>query len=79
MVRKYRRNFLPAFIITVLLWLAVAFIVFKTSPDLGNIFLFFLSLTPALALTLALLLGNTRRGFLLSLCVICFLILRLVF
>lgn len=80
MARKHRKNFFPAFFINLVLWLLVLLIVLKTSPDqkmvfaiadlkvalqinlIGFLFLFFL----ALGLTLALLLGNTRRGFFLS-------------
>jgi hypothetical protein len=79
MTRKNRRNFLPTFIVSALLWLALAFIVFRTSPDDQiNIVLFFVTLVLALALTLALLFGNSRRGFLGSLLLAGFLLLRLI-
>jgi hypothetical protein len=90
--RKNRRNFLPTFLVNLLLWLAVALIIFKTSPDqvslfkLGplsfsaksNILLFLTALTATLGLTLSLIIGNSRRGFFASLYITGILALRLI-
>jgi hypothetical protein len=92
MVRKNRRNFLPAFIINVILWVLLFLILFQLSPDKKtrlviahyqllipiNIIFFFTVFTLFLTLTLALLFGNTRRGFLLTLGVNSLLILQLI-
>lgn len=92
MVRKYRRNFLPAFIINILLWISWFLVVFFLSPSQINelrivnydlripapVILFFLTLTLTLTLTLAFISGNTRRGFLTALLVNGVLLLRLV-
>ena len=76
--RKHRRNFLPTFVINLVLWVLVGLIIFYLNPDSYlNIVLFFLILTLSLTLTFALLLANTRRGFLLTLFVDSVLILRL--
>ncbi len=78
MVVKHRRNFLPTLIVNLLLWMLLAFIIVKVPPDFYNTALFFILLALSLTLTLALLLGNTRRGFFLALLFAGFLILRLV-
>lgn len=91
MIPKHRRNFLPTFVINVILWGFLIFIVAKLSPEKTlnlplltlnltfsyNILLFFLVLTLTLTLTLALIFGNSRRGFFLALFVDGWLILRL--
>lgn len=92
MASQHRRNFLPAFIINIVLWAITLLVVFKVSPDyyltlsvvnlrlvlplslIGFLALFALSLT----LTLALLLGHTRRGFFLALFVSGLLVLQLI-
>ena len=92
MVRKHRRNFLPALLISLAFWVAWFLIIFTSSPggqlSLAffrlnltlplNIIFFFLSLTFASTLTFALLLGNTRRGLFLALFCDAYLLLRLV-
>lgn len=92
MVSKHRRNFLPTFILNVLLWLSFLYVVFKIPPDfhsqllitnyqllipLGYLY-FFLTLSLSLTLTLAFLFSNTRRGFFLNLFICGFLLLRLI-
>lgn len=76
MPRKHRRNFFPAFIITILLWLILAFIIFETPPIIENIILFSGIFPLSLTLTLALLLGNTRQGFLIAMATIGILLLK---
>lgn len=92
MVYKHRRNFLPTFIVNIILWISCVLIVFLLSPSLNFTFyilhykfvfpvaitLFFLALTPSLTLTLSLLLANSRRGFLLSLFLSITLLFRLL-
>jgi len=90
--RVHRRNFLPTAIVNLALWIGCVLIVFFVNPEKSfqfsvfsfqlkafpNIFLFFLAFTLSLTLTLALLFGNTRRGFLISLFFIFILLLRLL-
>jgi hypothetical protein len=78
MARKNRKNYLPAFIINIIFWLVFGLVVFKVSPEsetelsfwglklqaCSGIILFFTFFTLALTFTLALILGNTRRGIL---------------
>lgn len=92
MARLHRRNFLPTAIVNLILWIACGLIVFFLDPNENfkfhisnfklfiypNIILFFLALTLSLTLALALLFGNTRRGFLSSLFIISILLLRLL-
>lgn len=88
MVIKRRRNFLPTFILNVLLWLSWFYVVLKISPQYSvfiihysipaGTLLFFLTLSLSLSLTFAFLLSSTRRGFFLSLFVCGFLLLRLI-
>lgn len=92
MVRKNRRNFLPTFIVNALLWIFWIIFLIGNPPSRHsqlsflyltiavptNIIIFFILFTPALALTLALLFGHTRRGFLLALGVDALLALQLI-
>jgi len=89
---KRRRNFLLTFILNLLLWLLWFYVVFNISPDQHFLFLifnssfkipislilFFLTLTFSLTLTLAFIFSNTRKGFLTSLFIVGFLLLRLI-
>lgn len=91
MARLHRRNFLPAFILNLALWVSTILIIIFLDPSdnmqfaisnwqlriFANIILFFLSLTLALTLTFALLFANTRRGLFLALFVSLVLFLRL--
>ncbi len=74
-----RRNFLPTVIVNLFLWATCGLIIFFLDPNKYlNVVLFFIALTPALTLTFALLLGNTRRGFLVSLAIVGLLILKIL-
>jgi len=88
----HRRNFLPTVIVNLFLWVTCGLIIFFLDPSNNyklqitnyklpvypNIILFFISLALSLTLTLALLFGNTRRGFLASLGIIGLLILKIL-
>ncbi len=92
MVRKHRRNFLPALLASLIFWFGWFLIIFSSSPhgqlsltlfhfNLNlplNLIFFFLTLTFASTLTFALLLGNTRRGLFLALFCDSYLWLRLI-
>lgn len=72
-----RKNFLPSLVITILLFLALVLLIYFTDPS----FQFFLVLFFAIVLLLflfffSILFGNTRRGFLVSLVITIFLLLR---
>lgn len=74
---KFRRSFLPTFIITVLLWTGAFGIVYFIDPHKkGAIPLFFLVVLFALFFTLSIVFMNSRRGFLASGAVTLFIILR---
>lgn len=92
MVAKHRRNFLPTFIINLLLWVSWIYVVLRIPPEneiqftvyglqlslpMGTL-LFFSTLTLTLALSLAFVFSNTRRGFFLSLFFNGLLLLRLL-
>jgi len=78
------KNFLPALIIIIFLWLCFAFLFFFVEPEMvkniiipGGYLLFFINLWLALFFTLAIILGNSFRGLFVSTFIIVFLILRL--
>ncbi len=87
----HRRNFLPTVIVNLFLWAICGLIIFFLDPNNNfkfqilnfklpvypNIILFFITLALSLTLTLALLFGNTRRGFLVSLAIVGALILQI--
>lgn len=91
MARLHRRNFLPSFILNLVLWISTILIVVFLDPEKivnftfyivhfnlhPNVALFFLSLTLSLTLTFALLFANTRRGLFLATFVTLALFLRL--
>ena len=91
MTRVHRRNFLPAVIVDLVLWISCGLIVFLFDPDKDsqlsvgslqfdiypNIILFFVIFGLSLTITLALLFGNTRRGLFASLFLVSLLLLRL--
>ena len=91
MTRLHRRNFLPAFIVNLILWISTIFIVIFLDPEKNvqftiynlqlkifpNILLLFFILTLSLTLTFALLFGNTRRGFIASLFIVSLLLLKM--
>lgn len=75
--QKKRKNFLPTLIITFLLWGVFSFIVYFVDPgSFGSILLFFFVLWFCFLFTFSILLANTRRGFIASLGLIIFLLLR---
>jgi len=68
---RRRKNFLPTTILALLFWLGWGFLIWKIPPDLRVApFFFYFFLFSALFLTLALLLANSRRSFLISLGII---------
>ena len=76
-MRRKRKNFSPTFILTIFFWLIwLAVLLFFTPESLLVIAGFFLALFLALFFTFSLLLANSRRGFLIALGLILFLILR---
>jgi hypothetical protein len=85
MVRGKKR-FLFSFILTVAAWISWAMVLIGLSPDSPSkisfipvtYLAFFIPLLLAIFLTSAILLGNSRRGFLISLGVFGLLILRLL-
>lgn len=75
--RKKRKNFLPTFLLTVLLWLSLFFLVSFVDPNtLGVIPLFFFLIFFAFLFSFATLLANSRRGLSISVFLTLFLILR---
>jgi len=74
-----RRNFLPTFLVAIFSWLTLGWLIFFYAPETNLlIFLFYLLLSICLFLTFSLLLGNSRRGSLLSLGAVAFLFLKQV-
>lgn len=74
---KHRRNFLPTFLLTIIIWLTWISVLFFFAPQtklliLAFYFLFWL----ANFLTFSLILGNSRWGFLISFGIIAYLFLR---
>jgi len=85
MVKRRRKNFFPTLILIFFFWTTLGLMVFFIEPELvKNILIpglylpFFINLFLALFFTLAVIFVNSRRGFLISLGIITFLILRLV-
>jgi len=88
----HRKNFLPAFIVNLILWFLWIIVVFFLSPSRSSLFVihnskiiistniiaFFLALTLALTLTFAFIFANTRRGFLLAVLVNGILFFRMI-
>ncbi|OGM18664.1 hypothetical protein A2686_04325 [Candidatus Woesebacteria bacterium RIFCSPHIGHO2_01_FULL_38_10] len=74
---KLRKNFFPAMLLTILLWLGVVFIIYFVNPsDLGAVQLFFIISFLASLFTFSTLLANTRRGLLIAIGLTIFLVLR---
>ncbi|MCJ7805321.1 hypothetical protein MUP46_01625 [Patescibacteria group bacterium] len=72
-----RKNFLPSLIVTMVLWVVTAGIVYFVDPQtFGAIPVFFFMVILSLLFTLSILFANTRRGIITTLCVMIFLILR---
>jgi hypothetical protein len=81
---KRNKNFVPTILLTLVFWVMWVALVWLVDPEVlvnlppkKSYWPFFILLFLALFLTLALLLKNTRRGLVISLGVIGFLILRL--
>lgn len=82
----HKKRFFFTFIFTVLSWGVWIYVLLSIPPEYPNHFLsiplsyifFFAPLFVSLFLTITLLLGNTRRGFLLSMGIIVLLILQLL-
>ena len=74
---KRRRNFLPALIVIILLWLLTAFLVYFVEPSMPlAIPFFFILVFSGLLFTLATVFANSRRGFIAAGSLTIFLILR---
>jgi len=74
---KYRKNFLPTLIVTILFWLGSFAIIYFIEPNtFGIIILFFIMLFLSLLFTFATIFANTRRGIIISLSLIFFLFLK---
>ena len=75
--QKKRKNFLPTLIITATLWLTIFALIYLVSPtNYAAVPLFFVFLFFALLLTFSLVLANARRGLIMSVGIIFFLVLR---
>lgn len=75
--RRKRKNFLPTLFVTILLWAALAFEVFFIEPSgFGTLPLFFALFFLAAIFTFSTLFLNTRRGFVIALGALVFLVLR---
>jgi hypothetical protein len=62
-----RRNFLPTLLVTVLLWLLLAGLIYFVDPGtFGAVPLFFVLFFAALLFTFSFLFGSTRRGLITS-------------
>lgn len=75
--KKFRKSFLPTFVITVLLWTGTFGIVYFIDPyKKGAIPLVFTAILFALFFTLSIVFMNSRRGFLTATAITVFIILR---
>lgn len=84
MAKRQRKNFLATLVLIIFFWLTLGLMIWLVEPELikdiliPNFYLpFFINLFLALFFTLAVIFANSRRGFLISLGTIIFLILRL--
>lgn len=72
-----RKNFLPSLIVTMVLWILTAGVVYFVEPQtFGAIPVFFFIVFLSLLFTLSILFANTRRGVIATLCAMIFLVLR---
>lgn len=72
-----RKNFLPAVVTILLLLASLVSIVYFTDPNSSIfVFLFFLNLFILLFILISLLLTNSKTGFIISMCITIFTILR---
>jgi hypothetical protein len=71
-----RKNFFPTLVITILLWISLAGLVYFIAPDtFGAVPIFFIGLFVALLFTFSLVFASSRRGLITSLSLSLFLIL----
>ena len=74
---KKRRNFFPTLVLAILFWAALSWLIYTFAPsNHWLITAFYLLLFIAVFLTVALILANSRRGFLIATGLVCFLIFR---
>ena len=74
---KLRKNFFPTLLVIVVFWLTLGSIIYFVDPEsFGAILLFFLILLFALLFTTSTLFANTKRGLIITLAIIFFLILK---
>ena len=72
-----RKNFFATLVISVFLWVLLGFLVYFVEPDVfGAVVAFFVLIFFCFLFTLSLLFAHTRRGFLVSLGLTLFLVLR---
>lgn len=72
-----RKNFLPALIVTIFLWLSLGGIIYFIDPDVWGVkIIFFVLCFLACLFTFSTIFANTRRGTLTALGLTVFLILR---
>jgi hypothetical protein len=74
---KRRKNFLPTLMLALFAWASWGWLVYSMAPENNLLlFIFYGLLFMAVFLTIALLLANSRRGLLIAIGVISFLIFR---
>ena len=74
---KNRKNFLPTLLVTIFLWLTLGFLIYFVSPDFVlAIPLFFVLVFACLFFTFSIIFAASRTGFIVSLAVTLFIILR---
>jgi hypothetical protein len=75
--RKFRKSFLPALVLAIVLWGLMAYIIYFVDPySFLAIPIFFATLFTALLLTFSVLFANARRGSIVAVSVMFFLLLR---
>jgi predicted ABC-type exoprotein transport system permease subunit len=71
-----RRNFLPSLLVTILLWILLAGLIYFVDPGtFGAVALFFVLLFSTFLFTFSLIFGSTRRGIIASIALSLFSIL----
>jgi hypothetical protein len=74
---RKRKNFFPAFLLTILSWLLLSYLVLFTAPDsLILISIFYFLVLTSFFLTFSLILANSRQGLMLSLFLIILALLK---
>lgn len=77
--KKQRKNYLPALIISIVLWLSIFYTLYHIDPNSFAVILFFLiQLFLALLFTFSLLLASIRRGLLIAGGSVFFLLLKYI-